>query len=45
MIKPGSPLEKMLKQLATKRKTTANILLVEILNQEYRKEFKKDFLY
>jgi len=44
MIKSGSPLEKMLKQLASKRKTPPDILLIDILQKEFRKEFKKDFL-
>jgi hypothetical protein len=45
MINSGSPIAKMLKQLATKRKTPPEILLSELLQQEYRKTFKKDFLY
>ena len=44
MIKSGSHLEKMLKQLALKKKVAPEDYLLTLLNEDYRSVFKKSYL-
>jgi len=44
MIKSGSHLDKMLKQLASKKKVAPEDYLLALLNEEYRSVFKKSYL-
>ncbi len=44
MIKSGSHMEKMLKQLALKDKLSTEDYLLKLLNDEYKIVFKKSYL-
>ena len=44
MIKQGSHLEKMVKQLSSKKRMSPEEYLASLLNEDYKSVFKKSYL-